>query len=181
MNEMATEQQLQRPLLMESAETRRATAKNNSENKATKKTEEDSAEELESEKLIEAVKDWNRMKPVVVLNASTSILMIVLAQLMAFLSIPIGCIGLLSCSVWYSELFRLKKGLQSQVMSVTILSNVVCVLDCLFASVSLGIGAMFAGGEMVVSMMIMSALFAIHGWGFYEMYKRSKEVSKVLQ
>ena len=73
------------------------------------------SEEHTEEQLVSAIKDWNNMKPVVVLNTISSLCVIVLAQLMAFLSIPIGVIGLIACSVYGSELFRMKRGLGATV------------------------------------------------------------------
>ena len=63
------------------------------------------SEEQTEEQLVSAIKDWNNMKPVVVLNTISSLCVIVLAQLMAFLSIPIGVIGLIACSVYGRSCF----------------------------------------------------------------------------
>ena len=138
------------------------------------------SEEQTEEQLVSAIKDWNNMKPVVVLNTISSLCVIVLAQLMAFLSIPIGVIGLIACSVYGSELFRMKRGLGATVATVKMLSLVCVILDGAFAAVSLAIGTLYAGGDMVTTMVLMSSLFGAHGLGYWEMYKRVKEIGKIL-
>ena len=138
------------------------------------------SEEQTEEQLVSAIKDWNNMKPVVVLNTISSLCVIVLAQLMAFLSIPIGVIGLIACSVYGSELFRMKRGLGATVATVKMLSLVCVILDGAFAAVSLAIGTLYAGGDMVTTMVLMSSLFGAHGLGYWEMYKRAKEIGKIL-
>ena len=138
------------------------------------------SEEHTEEQLVSAIKDWNNMKPVVVLNTISSLCVIVLAQLMAFLSIPIGVIGLIACSVYGSELFRMKRGLGATVATVKMLSLVCVILDGAFAAVSLAIGTLYAGGDMVTTMVLMSSLFGAHGLGYWEMYKRAKEIGKIL-
>ena len=138
------------------------------------------SEEQTEEQLVSAIKDWNNMKPVVVLNTISSLCVIVLAQLMAFLSIPIGVIGLIACSVYGSELFRMKRGLGATVATVKMLSFVCVILDGAFAAVSLAIGTLYAGGDMVTTMVLMSSLFGAHGLGYWEMYKRAKEIGKIL-
>jgi len=137
-------------------------------------------EEPTEEQLMSAIKDWNNAKPVVIVNTISSLCMILLAQLMAFLSIPIGVIGLIACSVYASDLFRLKKGLGATVKTVKMLALVCVILDASFAAVSLAIGSFYAGGEMVTTMVLMSSLFAAHGFGYWEMYKRAKEIGKIL-
>ena len=139
-----------------------------------------SEQEHTEEQLVSAIKDWNNMKPVVVLNTISSLCVIVLAQLMAFLSIPIGVIGLIACSVYGSELFRMKRGLGATVATVKMLSLVCVILDGAFAAVSLAIGTLYAGGDMVTTMVLMSSLFGAHGLGDWEMYKRAKEIGKIL-
>ena len=139
-----------------------------------------SEQEQTEEQLVSAIKDWNNVKPVVVLNTISSLCVIVLAQLMAFLSIPIGVIGLIACSVYGSELFRMKRGLGATVATVKMLSLVCVILDGAFAAVSLAIGTLYAGGDMVTTMVLMSSLFGAHGLGYWEMYKRAKEIGKIL-
>ncbi|CAL6384231.1 unnamed protein product [Bathycoccus prasinos] len=139
-----------------------------------------SEQEHTEEQLVSAIKDWNNVKPVVVLNTISSLCVIVLAQLMAFLSIPIGVIGLIACSVYGSELFRMKRGLGATVATVKMLSLVCVILDGAFAAVSLAIGTLYAGGDMVTTMVLMSSLFGAHGLGYWEMYKRAKEIGKIL-
>ena len=127
---------------------------NNNNAKRTTRSSKDGAddsllfpsEEHTEEQLVSAIKDWNNMKPVVVLNTISSLCVIVLAQLMAFLSIPIGVIGLIACSVYGSELFRMKRGLGATVATVKMLSLVCVILDGAFAAVSLAIGTLYAGG-----------------------------------
>jgi len=138
------------------------------------------SEEQTEEQLVSAIKDWNNVKPVVVLNTISSLCVILLAQLMAFLSIPIGVIGLIACSVYGSELFRMKRGLGATVATVKMLSLVCVILDGAFAAVSLAIGTLYAGGDMVTTMVLMSSLFGAHGLGYWEMYKRAKEIGKIL-
>ena len=36
------------------------------------------------------------------------------------------------------------------------------------------------GGDMVTTMVLMSSLFGAHGLGYWEMYKRAKEIGKIL-
>lgn len=139
-----------------------------------------SEQEHTEEQLVSAIKDWNNVKPVVVLNTISSLCVIVLAQLMAFLSIPIGVIGLIACSVYGSELFRMKRGLGATVATVKMLSLVCVILDGAFAAVSLAIGTLYAGGDMVTTMVLMSSFFGAHGLGYWEMYKRAKEIGKIL-
>ena len=139
-----------------------------------------SEQEQTEEQLVSAIKDWNNVKPVVVLNTISSLCVILLAQLMAFLSIPIGVIGLIACSVYGSELFRMKRGLGATVATVKMLSLVCVILDGAFAAVSLAIGTLYAGGDMVTTMVLMSSLFGAHGLGYWEMYKRAKEIGKIL-
>ena len=139
-----------------------------------------SEQEHTEEQLVSAIKDWNNVKPVVVLNTISSLCVILLAQLMAFLSIPIGVIGLIACSVYGSELFRMKRGLGATVATVKMLSLVCVILDGAFAAVSLAIGTLYAGGDMVTTMVLMSSLFGAHGLGYWEMYKRAKEIGKIL-
>ena len=161
---------------------------NNNNAKRTTRSSKDGAddsllfpsEEQTEEQLVSAIKDWNNMKPVVVLNTISSLCVIVLAQLMAFLSIPIGVIGLIACSVYGSELFRMKRGLGATVATVKMLSLVCVILDGAFAAVSLAIGTLYAGGDMVTTMVLMSSLFGAHGLGYWEMYKRAKEIGKIL-
>ena len=95
---------------------------------------------------------------------------------MAFLSIPIGVIGLIACSVYGSELFRMKRGLGATVATVKMLSFV-CVLDGAFAS--LAIGTLYAGGygdDDGVDVVVVWRARA----GYWEMYKRAKEIGKIL-
>ena len=139
-----------------------------------------SEQEHTEEQLVSAIKDWNNVKPVVVLNTISSLCVILLAQLMAFLSIPIGVIGLIACSVYGSELYRMKRGLGATVATVKMLSLVCVILDGAFAAVSLAIGTLYAGGDMVTTMVLMSSLFGAHGLGYWEMYKRAKEIGKIL-
>ena len=123
------------------------------------------SEEHTEEQLVSAIKDWNNMKPVVVLNTISSLCVIVLAQLMAFLSIPIGVIGLIACSVYGSELFRMKRGLGATVATVKMLSLVCVILDGAFAAVSLAIGTLYAGGDMVTTMVLCRRCLARTGSG----------------
>lgn len=139
-----------------------------------------SEQEHTEEQLVSAIKDWNNVKPVVVLNTISSLCVILLAQLMAFLSIPIGVIGLIACSVYGSELYRMKRGLGATVATVKMLSLVCVILDGAFAAVSLAIGTLYAGGDMVTTMVLMSSFFGAHGLGYWEMYKRAKEIGKIL-
>ena len=62
----------------------------------------DDDDDDDEELIVSAVKQWKTaMKPVVYLNAALSAIAIAfLAQETAFLSVPIGILGLLACATW---------------------------------------------------------------------------------
>ena len=150
-------------------------------------------EEEEEEELVSAVKLWKTsMKPVVCLNAALSAIAIAfLAQETAFLSVPIGILGLLACATWGWSLnpssssksggvFKRGGGLGATTAATKKLALTCVVLDGTVATTSLAIGTFFANGTMVTRAVTMATLFGAHGVGYWEMYARAKAIGKVL-
>ncbi len=155
---------------------------------AHRRTEDDDDEEL-----VSAVKQWKTaMKPVVYLNAALSAIAIAfLAQETAFLSVPIGILGLLACATWAwslnpssssksEDVFKRGGGLGATTAATKKLALTCVVLDGTVATTSLAIGTFFANGTMVTRMVTMATLFGAHGVGYWEMYARAKAIGKVL-
>ena len=155
---------------------------------AHRRTEDDDDEEL-----VSAVKQWKTaMKPVVYLNAALSAIAIAfLAQETAFLSVPIGILGLLACATWAWSLnpssssksggvFKRGGGLGATTAATKKLALTCVVLDGTVATTSLAIGTFFANGTMVTRTVTMATLFGAHGVGYWEMYARAKAIGKVL-
>jgi len=140
---------------------------------------------------VSAVKQWKTaMKPVVYLNAALSAIAIAfLAQETAFLSVPIGILGLLACVTWAWSLnpssskrgvFKRGGGLGATTAATKKLALTCVVLDGTVATTSLAIGTFFANGTMVTRTVTMATLFGAHGVGYWEMYARAKAIGKVL-
>ena len=166
----------------------------------------DDADMDEDERIIivSAVKEWkSAMKPVVCLNAFLSASSIAfLAPATAFLSVPIGILGLLACATWAwslhpsssssspssssssggsnKDVFKRGGGLGATTAATTKLALTCVVLDGTVATTSLAIGTLFANGTMVTRMVTMATLFGAHGVGYWEMYARAKAIGKVL-
>ena len=147
----------------------------------------------DDEELVSAVKQWKTaMKPVVYLNAALSAIAIAfLAQETAFLSVPIGILGLLACATWAWSLnpssssksggvFKRGGGLGATTAATKKLALTCVVLDGTVATTSLAIGTFFANGIMVTRTVTMATLFGAHGVGYWEMYARAKAIGKVL-
>ena len=147
----------------------------------------------DEEELVSAVKQWKTaMKPVVYLNAALSAIAIAfLAQETAFLSVPIGILGLLACATWAWSLnpssssksggvFKRGGGLGATTAATKKLALTCVVLDGTVATTSLAIGTFFANGTMVTRTVTMATLFGAHGVGYWEMYARAKAIGKVL-
>ena len=147
----------------------------------------------DEELIVSAVKQWKTaMKPVVYLNAALSAIAIAfLAQETAFLSVPIGILGLLACATWAWSLnpssssksggvFKRGGGLGATTAASKKLALTCVVLDGTVATTSLAIGAFFANGTMVTRAVTMATLFGAHGVGYWEMYARAKAIGKVL-
>ena len=160
------------------------------------RTEDD--DDDDDELIVSAVKQWKTaMKPVVYLNAALSAIAIAfLAQETAFLSVPIGILGLLACATWAWSLnpsssssssksggikvFKRGGGLGATTAASKKLALTCVVLDGTVATTSLAIGAFFANGTMVTRAVTMATLFGAHGVGYWEMYARAKAIGKVL-
>ena len=160
------------------------------------RTEDD--DDDDEELIVSAVKQWKTaMKPVVYLNAALSAIAIAfLAQETAFLSVPIGILGLLACATWAWSLnpsssssssksggikvFKRGGGLGATTAASKKLALTCVVLDGTVATTSLAIGAFFANGTMVTRAVTMATLFGAHGVGYWEMYARAKAIGKVL-
>ena len=147
----------------------------------------------DEELIVSAVKQWKTaMKPVVYLNAALSAIAIAfLAQETAFLSVPIGILGLLACATWGWSLnpssssksggvFKRGGGLGATTAATKKLALTCVVLDGTVATTSLAIGTFFANGTMVTRAVTMATLFGAHGVGYWEMYARAKAIGKVL-
>ena len=147
----------------------------------------------DEELIVSAVKQWKTaMKPVVYLNAALSAIAIAfLAQETAFLSVPIGILGLLACATWAWSLnpssssesggvFKRGGGLGATTAATKKLALTCVVLDGTVATTSLAIGTFFANGTMVTRAVTMATLFGAHGVGYWEMYARAKAIGKVL-
>ncbi len=153
----------------------------------------------DEELIVSAVKQWKTaMKPVVYLNAALSAIAIAfLAQETAFLSVPIGILGLLACATWAWSLnpssssssssksggikvFKRGGGLGATTAASKKLALTCVVLDGTVATTSLAIGTFFANGTMVTRAVTMATLFGAHGVGYWEMYARAKAIGKVL-
>ena len=152
----------------------------------------------DEELIVSAVNQWKTaMKPVVYLNAALSAIAIAfLAQETAFLSVPIGILGLLACATWAWSLnpsssssssksggikvFKRGGGLGATTAASKKLALTCVVLDGTVATTSLAIGAFFANGTMVTRAVTMATLFGAHGVGYWEMYARAKAIGKVL-
>ena len=148
------------------------------------------------DQLVSAVKAWKTaMKPVVVLNGvASAVFATALAHKTAFLSVPIGIMGLLACAVWAwsqnpsssssspkgSAVFKRGGGLAATTRATKKLALTCVVLDGTVAATSLAIGTLFANGKMVTQMVVMATLFGAHGAGYWEMYARAKAIGKVL-
>ena len=154
---------------------------------------EDDDENDDDDELVSAVKQWKTaMKPVVYLNAALSAIAIAfLAQETAFLSVPIGILGLLACATWAWSLnpssssksggvFKRGGGLGATTAATKKLALTCVVLDGTVATTSLAIGTFFANGTMVTRTVTMATLFGAHGVGYWEMYARAKAIGKVL-
>ena len=149
-------------------------------------------EDDDEDELVSAVKQWKTaMKPVVYLNAALSAIAIAfLAQETAFLSVPIGILGLLACATWAWSLnpsssksggvFKRGGGLGATTAATKKLALTCVVLDGTVATTSLAIGTFFANGTMVTRTVTMATLFGAHGVGYWEMYARAKAIGKVL-
>ena len=157
----------------------------------------DDTDDADDEELVSAVKQWKTaMKPVVYLNAALSAIAIAfLAQETAFLSVPIGILGLLACATWAWSLnpsssssssksggivFKRGGGLGATTAATKKLALTCVVLDGTVATTSLAIGTFFANGTMVTRAVTMATLFGAHGVGYWEMYARAKAIGKVL-
>ena len=153
----------------------------------------DDDDDDDEELIVSAVKQWKTaMKPVVYLNAALSAIAIAfLAQETAFLSVPIGILGLLACATWGWSLnpssssksggvFKRGGGLGATTAATKKLALTCVVLDGTVATTSLAIGTFFANGTMVTRAVTMATLFGAHGVGYWEMYARAKAIGKVL-
>ena len=158
----------------------------------------DDDDDDDEELIVSAVKQWKTaMKPVVYLNAALSAIAIAfLAQETAFLSVPIGILGLLACATWAWSLnpsssssssksggikvFKRGGGLGATTAATKKLALTCVVLDGTVATTSLAIGTFFANGTMVTRAVTMATLFGAHGVGYWEMYARAKAIGKVL-
>ena len=159
------------------------------------RTEDD--DDDDEELIVSAVKQWKTaMKPVVYLNAALSAIAIAfLAQETAFLSVPIGILGLLACATWAwslnpssssssssssksEDVFKRGGGLGATTAATKKLALTCVVLDGTVAT-RLAIGTLFANGTMVTRMVTMATLFGAHGVGYWEMYARAKAIGKV--
>ena len=153
----------------------------------------DDDDDDDEELIVSAVKQWKTaMKPVVYLNAALSAIAIAfLAQETAFLSVPIGILGLLACATWAWSLnpssssksggvFKRGGGLGATTAATKKLALTCVVLDGTVATTSLAIGTFFANGTMVTRTVTMATLFGAHGVGYWEMYARAKAIGKVL-
>ena len=126
---------------------------------------------------------------------SSAIAIAFLAQETAFLSEPIGILGLLACATWAWSLnpsssssssksggivFKRGGGLGATTAATKKLALTCVVLDGTVATTSLAIGTFFANGTMVTRAVTMATLFGAHGVGYWEMYARAKAIGKVL-
>mmetsp|Transcript_15259 Transcript_15259/g.37567 ORF Transcript_15259/g.37567 Transcript_15259/m.37567 type:complete len:295 (-) Transcript_15259:228-1112(-) len=130
--------------------------------------------------LPDAIQAWNRLKHLMALWMTFSILMVVCSPFIIFIGLPVGVLGIVAASLHLFEACRGRASIVGSVVTIKVLALVIASLEFVLAAILLLLAAVSEERGAIWFLIVLSAIYGLHGTLSLVVFLKMQYISKLL-
>ena len=130
--------------------------------------------------LPDAIAAWNSLRTIMSLWMAFSIIMVIVAPFLIFLSLPFGVLGIVASSMHLFESCRGRGSIVGSVVTIKVLAAVVATMNLALAAIFLLIAISAAEGDVIGAFVILTFAYGGYGALSLHVFVRMQRIYKLI-